>query len=931
MPLVEVRRAIYSYTPAAEDELSLKDGDVLYILDNDDPDWLEAKKKQFNIDDPMEQGLVPANHTEPVASIARAKALYDYEPVENEETTLAEGEDVLIIEEDDPDWFMTKSNGGYGFIPKAYVEIVSRDTPAKTVDSETPMDDHLPPPQIPAAELSPPAPPTLPQQLPPAPPTLPPQPPQLPPAPPALPKIAQPAAPISPQVAHSAPMSPMASAQPAETISHFNVVEGKKKKKGTMVTLGISNTTFVVDSRNDAVAPKKFAMGDVTKCTAKKGVLGVEIGGYAPAAFDFTCASNAEAESIMDAVNAARRGTFVGKKHVDAAGLPIPPATAQRDRTASIASSANKPLPPHPRAPTTGEYARVLYDFSSEDPEELTVSEGARVLVLDKSDPEWWQVQLEAPNGPTGLVPSAYVGPPYPHAPNSPTASAIDHVFMSAASTAAAAAPLPPPPPPPPQAPPLELHGYGDMPPLPARTETVRKAASEAHSAEQTKNTYVPPPAATAALPGPDMNKVRTWTDGSGAYTVEAQFLSLDSQNNVNLHKTNGKKINVPLSKFAPVDREYVYRVTGNAPEQPPKPQTARQRQLESARKTPGTRIINYDWDWFDFFTLKAGISADSALKYATSFVAERLDDQSIPEIDASLMNQLGVKQHDVSNIQRAFRVHQGLPGESTASQISDMFATSSAPAPIQDAQGISRRIAPDRPAPGMPTVDLLDATMEPPRLPARSPTTANAPASPVQPKVDNNPWGMDSNLDRRVGQRQQIEDDEALARRLQQEEKDNAKRDKKPHFWNRHANDSKNTKPDPFSSLDGPSGSSSGGYQRTGTAAASTTGGGSKQPLNLASGSRKNNKTQISFVDPSQLRSAQQKLSGQTSPRVSSPLLDTSSSSARGAAAIDQAFGLSSGSPRSPVYNPPPRARPTARQQQSQPQQQQASTAIPT
>ncbi|KAJ2391635.1 cytoskeletal protein binding protein, partial [Coemansia sp. RSA 2559] len=157
MPLVEVRRAIYSYTPAADDELNLKDGDVLYILDNDDPDWLEAKKKQFNIDDPMEQGLVPANHTVPVESIARAKALYDYEPIENEETALAEGEDLLVIEEDDPDWFMTKSKGGYGFVPKAYVEIVSSDSskPADTGSTAAEEPRPLPPlqQQQPAAEL----------------------------------------------------------------------------------------------------------------------------------------------------------------------------------------------------------------------------------------------------------------------------------------------------------------------------------------------------------------------------------------------------------------------------------------------------------------------------------------------------------------------------------------------------------------------------------------------------------------------------------------------------------------------------------------------------------------------------------------------------------------------------------------------------------
>ncbi|KAJ2386114.1 hypothetical protein GGI23_006566, partial [Coemansia sp. RSA 2559] len=332
-----------------------------------------------------------------------------------------------------------------------------------------------------------------------------------------------------------------------------------------------------------------------------------------------------------------------------------------------------------------------------------------------------------------------------------------------------------------------------------------------------------------------------------------------------------------------------------------------------------------------------AGISADNALRYATSFVAERLDDQSIPEIDVALMQQLGVKQSDVPNIERAFRVHRGLPEEATGSQLDDLFATP-APAQRQAMHGPSRLIAPDKPAVSVPAVTLIEASIEHPRLPPSSPPSANAPASLGQPKIDSNPWGMDSNLDRRVGRRKQIEDDEAFARKLQQEEKENSKRDKKQHFWNRNSNEPNNAKSDPFTSLDGtPGSSSSGGHQRTGSSVKP----GSKQPLNLASGTRKANKSQVSFVDPTQLRSAQQKLSGHTSPRVSSPLLDTSASLGRGAAAIDQAFNVNSVSPRSPGlrqtneqqqpgYDPPPRARPPIRQPQQTSMTNIASYPIP-
>ncbi|PIA15245.1 hypothetical protein COEREDRAFT_19043, partial [Coemansia reversa NRRL 1564] len=52
--------------------------------------------------------------------------------------------------------------------------------------------------------------------------------------------------------------------------------------------------------------------------------------------------------------------------------------------------------------------------------------------------------------------------------------------------------------------------------------------------------------------------KVRSWTDGTGSYTVEAEFIKLDNDGLVHLHKTNGKKISVALAKFSADDRRYV-------------------------------------------------------------------------------------------------------------------------------------------------------------------------------------------------------------------------------------------------------------------------------------------------------------------------------------------------------------------------------------
>ncbi|KAJ1838249.1 hypothetical protein LPJ57_011189, partial [Coemansia sp. RSA 486] len=321
------------------------------------------------------------------------------------------------------------------------------------------------------------------------------------------------------------------------------------------------------------------------------------------------------------------------KDNIPVAPLPVVQSTA---------AYAMPVLPPHP--PATQEHALVLYDFTTDDPEELAVSEGERVLVLDKSDTEWWQVQISPPHGRAGLVPASYL---------ELHAGAVDDHEQQSVTTAPSVrslhihAPQPVPPP-------SSISRDPEMPPLPVRSDTVRKAAAtQAHQAMQqqqqqplsvvidknlqntggmqktadsdnvplqmlqmrpTSNNVPPVPT------GPDMAKVRTWTDGSGAYTVEAQFIDLDPKGNVHLHKTNGKTIIVPLAKFSAEDKRYVDNLQGKAPEMPAKSKTARQRQQENAKKNPAKRIINYDWDWFDFFTLEAGISADNALKYATSF-----------------------------------------------------------------------------------------------------------------------------------------------------------------------------------------------------------------------------------------------------------------------------------------------------------------------
>jgi serine/threonine protein kinase len=63
-------------------------------------------------------------------------------------------------------------------------------------------------------------------------------------------------------------------------------------------------------------------------------------------------------------------------------------------------------LRPPPPIPTTTFSAEVLYSFQGASTEELTLSAGAKVRVVDRVSPEWWRCEHD---GQAGLVPSSYL------------------------------------------------------------------------------------------------------------------------------------------------------------------------------------------------------------------------------------------------------------------------------------------------------------------------------------------------------------------------------------------------------------------------------------------------------------------------------------------------------------------------------------------
>lgn len=59
--------AIYPYVAQSPQELSLAEGDVLYILDkNTEDEWWKAKKRMVGAEEDEPVGLVPNNYVESV-------------------------------------------------------------------------------------------------------------------------------------------------------------------------------------------------------------------------------------------------------------------------------------------------------------------------------------------------------------------------------------------------------------------------------------------------------------------------------------------------------------------------------------------------------------------------------------------------------------------------------------------------------------------------------------------------------------------------------------------------------------------------------------------------------------------------------------------------------------------------------------------------
>ena len=68
MVFLSVCTALYDYTPQAEGELPLTEGELVYVLEKDtaEENWWKAKKRAPDEDEEEPIGLIPNNYVEEV-------------------------------------------------------------------------------------------------------------------------------------------------------------------------------------------------------------------------------------------------------------------------------------------------------------------------------------------------------------------------------------------------------------------------------------------------------------------------------------------------------------------------------------------------------------------------------------------------------------------------------------------------------------------------------------------------------------------------------------------------------------------------------------------------------------------------------------------------------------------------------------------------
>ncbi|ORY96518.1 SH3 domain-containing protein [Syncephalastrum racemosum] len=137
-------RVLHAYAAQQQDELSMKPGDDIRVLDSSNADWWEVENVETG-----QHGLVPSTFIEKSGSAAApqskegpalARVLEDYEAQNPGELALWKNGVVTILEEDTPGWYKGDLNGKSGLFPADHVKIIDATEEVEHGDAPSAID-----------------------------------------------------------------------------------------------------------------------------------------------------------------------------------------------------------------------------------------------------------------------------------------------------------------------------------------------------------------------------------------------------------------------------------------------------------------------------------------------------------------------------------------------------------------------------------------------------------------------------------------------------------------------------------------------------------------------------------------------------------------------------------------------------------------------
>ncbi|KAF1811356.1 hypothetical protein P152DRAFT_474950 [Eremomyces bilateralis CBS 781.70] len=681
-----VYRAIYDYAPQGEGELEIQDGDLLFVLDKSaDDGWWKAKKKAADEGEEEPEGLIPNNYVEEATASNKAKALYDYTRQTDEELSFTEESLLDVYDTSDPDWTLVGFNGEFGFVPSNYIEEAEDDEQAPPKPAR--------PPAAPALPRA--APVEEPESIPPSPDT----PTQSPAAAlagilaqktgggddvasrysaPARDSYARESRPVPPPPAEDedAPPLPSRSVRFAEEEEDTPQLPRRPPSEVSPPPMSpmspISPTFSPTESRstppprnNFGGSFKLFNIYQVKSALGKehkiKSVLGIDVRNCRIMVSEIDSGGGQKGkEQVWDGSHMTNY-SIEGKRvfivvirpshefHIHAGNTETAEEITRMLGEISGAVRSQSELGPMAEIlnAAQGNASRkksgiVKFDFSPNDADEIAVQEGDHVEILDdRSSEEWWKVQ-NMRTGDEGVVPAQYV---------ELTAGGLDTRSTVEKNRAEEER----------QARGASKRGHkksengsvGPGLPLPQRGSSLMRDDPSSRSGSQRKSKRGSTQGSSRAEK-PNPAKVRQWTDRTESFKVDAEFLGL-REGKIHLHKLNGVRIAVPVSKMSMVDIEYVEDATGVSLDEDKPLSEIRSKNSRRGSPTAGASIdrsAGSKYDWFDFF-LACGVNPQICERYNQAFKRDQMGEETMEAINPQTLRTLGIKEGDILRIMK--------------------------------------------------------------------------------------------------------------------------------------------------------------------------------------------------------------------------------------------------------------------------------------